>query len=154
MAFCKDGKYVKYLKGSSDDTILAFVAKTEEDNYFKILQMIREKEKEIGGFQCCEDKEELNNFKRVFVLYYNIYGQPVKDKKGIIVDFDFDNEVIYINDKKFKVKEDDKYAYKFQKTQIKAVDGIKGLYKHTVEAIHVESAFNGVFYTILEKCSV
>ena len=48
--------------------------------------------------------------------------------KSITFIFDFDNEKVLINGKSYKVKNDSKFTYKFQKTQIKAYNGVFGLY--------------------------
>ena len=80
--------------------------------------------------------------------FYNIYGERVK---SMLVSFDFDNSTITVNGNTLKVVEDSDFVYKVLKTKIKAIDGIKGLYKHILEAMHVESPFNCVTWSILAK---
>jgi hypothetical protein len=144
----REGNYTKFLSFGNEH-VLAFIAKNEDDNFFKVLNMVREQNKNYNGFQVCEEKEERNNFKNVFFIFYNIYGQP---KKAKLLQFDFDNnKVITETGRSYKMTECNEYVYKIQKTQIKAIDGIKGFYKHIIEAMHVDSAFNSHTYNIIEK---
>ena len=80
--------------------------------------------------------------------FYNIYGERVK---SMLVSFDFDNSTITVNGNTLKVVEDSDFVYKVLKTKVKAIDGIKGLYKYILEAMHVESPFNCVTWSILAK---
>ena len=146
---CKDGKYTKFLKHTKEGRkiFLSFVAKNHEDNYFKVLEMIREKG--TNGHQCCEIKEENNNFENVFYIQYNIWGQP---RKGKFLYFDFEKETVTTEEGKvYKIVNDYEYAYKIQKTQITAAGGIKGFYKFIVECMHVDSPFNTSIFGVIEK---
>ena len=58
---------------------------------------------------------------------------------------------ITVNGNTLKVVEDSDFVYKVLKTKIKSMDGIKGLYKHILEAMHVESPFNCATWNILAK---
>ena len=80
--------------------------------------------------------------------FYNIYGERIK---SMLVSFDFDNSTITVNGNTLKVVEDSDFVYKVLKTKVKAIDGIKGLYKHILEAMHVESPFNCATWNILAK---
>ena len=80
--------------------------------------------------------------------FYNIYGERVK---SMIISFDFDDSTITVNGNTLKVVGDSDFVYKVLKTKVKAIDGIKGLYKHILEAMHVESPFNCVTWSILAK---
>ena len=72
--------------------------------------------------------------------------------KNIILDFDFTNSTLIINEKKkFKIERDHEFTYKFLKTKIKAIDGINGLYKHIKEASEPNSFWNNRMYCILNK---
>lgn len=144
---CREGYYTKY--SSSNKTVLAFTSKNDQDNYFKILTMLREYDPKFNTHQNCEPKEEQSNFETIFFIFYNIWGQQVKAK---MLHFDFENETVTTEQgRTYKVKKDSEYVYKIQKTQIKAIDGIKGLYEHIVKTMDVDSPLNTVTYNIIEK---
>ena len=69
----------------------------------------------------------------------------------MLVNFDFDNSTITVNGNTLKVVEDSDFVYKVLKTKVKAINGIEGLYKHILEAMHVESPFNCATWNILTK---
>ena len=148
--FCKDGRYTKFFQYKDGvNTFLSFAAKNHEDNYFKVMQMIREKEKNTNGFQVCEIKEENNNFENVFYIHYNIWGQPIQGK---FLYFDFEKETVTTEEGKiYKVVNDYEYTYRIQKTQIKAIGGIKGFYNFIIECMHVDSPFNTSIFGVIEK---
>lgn len=85
-------------------------------------------------------------FNTLLYSFYNIYGQRVNN---LIVHFDFENSVITVNDRTLKVVEDREFTYKVLKTKIKAINGIKGLYKHILGAMHIDSALNSSTYKVL-----
>lgn len=144
----KTGSYTKY-SNFNNPTIITFVAKNDNDNFHKVLEMIREQNKDYNCFQTCEHEEEKENFNTIFYVNYNIWGEPLK---GIYIHFDFDNnKVITEKGKSYKVKECNEYVYKIQKTQIKAIDGIAGLYKHIIESMHINSPMDSYTFSVLEK---
>ena len=147
---CKQGNYTKFLNYGSS-TILSYVAKNENDNYHKVLTDCRGYNKDINGFQCCESEEEFNNFNKVLFVHYNVYGEPLNN---LLINFDFNNNTITFNNgKSYKVKECNDYVYKIQKTQIKANEGVKGLYKHIIKTLDIESPLHGYTFNMLETIS-
>jgi len=71
---------------------------------------------------------------------YNIDGNVIRSAESIA---DFDKGTITLpNGKKFKVKPDLDFTMKFQKTQIKAKDGLEGLVRNMKEFSSPDSAFN------------
>lgn len=147
----KEGFYTKYHRYTPEgkETFLAFTAKNEEDNYFKILELIREKKKGTDGHQNCEEKEETKNFENVFFIFYNLWGQP---RQGKFLYFDFEKETVTTEEGKiYKVLKDYEYTYRIQKTQIRAINGINGFYKFIVECMHIDSPFNASIFGVIEK---
>lgn len=160
MSFVKTGKYVKHFN-TGKDFILSFDADCEDrDNYYEAGKLCN-----TNGFQCIERNKEskffefeytdngyVHDIKKYFntILYsfYNIYGQRVK---SVIVKFDFDNSTITVNDRTIIVEEDNEYTYKVLKTKVKAINGIKGLYKHILESMYVDSVFNCATWNVLAK---
>lgn len=148
MEFSKDGFYTKFNE-IGKEPFLSYVAKNKYDNYFKILTLLKQKNPKINSFQVCEKDEEKNNFKKLFYIFYNLYGQPVK---SVFIYFDFENNLVLTEkEKKYKVLNSNEYTYKVQKTQIKAINGIKGFYSHILKSMHVDSPFNASTYHILEN---
>ena len=144
----KEGYYTKFSQ-TNNEMFLAYTANNKDDNYFKILTLLRQKNPKINSFQVCEKNEEKNNFKNVLYIFYNIYGQPVK---SAFIYFDFENSlVITENGKKYKVINNSEYTYKIQKTQIKAINGINGFYNHILESMQVNNAFNCSTYNVINK---
>ena len=76
-------------------------------------------------------------------ITYNVYnanGNVIRSAESIA---DFDEGTITLpNGKKFKVKPDLDFTMKFQKTQIKAKDGLEGLVRNIKEFSSPDSAFN------------
>ena len=71
---------------------------------------------------------------------YNIDGNVIRSAESIA---DFDKGTITLpNGQKFKVKPDLDFTMKFQKTQIKAKDGLEGLVRNIKEFSSPDSAFN------------
>lgn len=71
---------------------------------------------------------------------FNIWGQKINEGNVFI---DIDNEtLVTASGKKFNVIKDREFTYKIQKTQIKAMDGINGLYKFINEINTKDSPFN------------
>jgi hypothetical protein len=148
MEISRNGNYTKF-NIHSKNIYLAYVAKNKDDNYFNVMKLLQKKDHKISSFQVCEKLEEKNNFKNIFYIFYNIYGKPVK---YIFIYFDFENNIVITeNGKKYKILKDFEYTYKIQKTQIKAINGIKGFYNHIVESMNVNSAFNSSTYNIIDK---
>lgn len=84
-------------------------------------------------------------------ILYHLEG---KQFKPLTVDFDFENEVITINDKKtLRVEHDREFTYKFMKTKVKAIDGIKGLYRHIKEAAEPGAFWNNTMYSVLLRAA-
>ena len=154
------GYYTKHFN-TGKDTILSFDAVCDtKDNHFEAGKLCN-----TNGFQVVEDRKNHpdydftyndNSFVKdiqkyyntLLYSFYNIYGQRVK---SMLVSFDFDNNTITVNGNTLKVVEDSNFVYKVLKTKVKAIDGIKGLYKYILEAMHVESPFNCVTWSILAK---
>lgn len=154
----KKGTYTKHFN-IGEDAILSFDATCEtKDNHF-----IAGKICNTNGFQCVENRKESKffefeytdngfihdiqkRFNTVLYSFYNIYGQRVKN---LMVHFDFDNSTITVNGRTLKVEADREYTYKVLKTKVKAINGIEGLYKHILEAMHVDSVFNTSTYNVL-----
>ena len=154
------GTYTKHFNNEKD-TILSFDANCEDrDNHY-----IAGKLCNTTGFQVVEDRKDHHDYDFTYndnafvkdiqkyyntLLYsfYNIYGERVK---SMLVSFDFDNSTITVNGNTLKVVEDSDFVYKVLKTKVKAIDGIKGLYNHILEAMHVESVCNTMTWHILCK---
>ena len=154
------GTYTKHFNNGKD-TILSFDAKCKtKDNHYEAGKLCNTK-----GFQVVEDRKDHPDYDFTYndnafvkdiqkyyntLLYsfYNIYGERVK---SMLVSFDFDNSTITVNGRTLKVVEDSDFVYKVLKTKIKAIDGIEGLYKHILEAMHVESVCNTMTWHVLCK---
>ena len=150
----KKGLYAKVFDIRQDDAILIYLKKHDEgkDNRHYIMNDIIKsyaKYNNYNGFQPCEEKEEKNNFKIICYIVYSFSGEILKH---IFVYFDFDNSIITVNNNKYKVKDDFDYVYKVQKTQIKAIKGIEGLYNHIVETMNIdEYPGNNLTYKMLSQ---
>ena len=158
MEICRKGTYTKHYN-TGKDAILSFDATCEtKDNHY-----IAGKLCNTNGFQCVENRKEskffefeytengfIHDIQKYFntVLYsfYNIYGERVKN---MLISFDFENSTITVNWNTLKVESDGEYVYKILKTKVKAKNGIEGLYKHILEAMHVNSPFNCATWKIL-----
>ena len=154
------GYYTKHFN-IGKDAILSFDANCKtKDNHFEAGKLCN-----TNGFQVVEDRKDSKffefeyndngfihdiqkHFNTVLYSFYNIYGERVK---SMLVNFDFDNSTITVNGNTLKVVEDSDFVYKVLKTKVKAIDGIKGLYKHILEAMHVESVCNTMTWHILCK---
>ena len=154
------GYYTKHFN-IGEDAILSFDANCKtKDNHFEARKLCN-----TNSFQVVEDRKDhpdydftyndnafVNDIQKYYntLLYsfYNIYGERVK---SMLVSFDFDNSTITVNGRTLKVVEDSDFVYKVLKTKVKAIDGIKGLYKHILEAMHVESVCNTMTWHILCK---
>ena len=156
----KKGYYTKHFN-IGEDVILSFDANCKtRDNNFEAGKLCN-----TNGFQVVEDRKDHPDYDFTYndnafvkdiqkyyntLLYsfYNIYGERVK---SMLVSFDFDNSTITVNGRTLKIVEDSDFVYKVLKTKVKAIDGIKGLYKHILEAMHVESVCNTMTWHILCK---
>ena len=156
----KKGYYTKHFN-IGEDVILSFDANCKtRDNNFEAGKLCN-----TNGFQVVEDRKDHPDYDFTYndnafvkdiqkyyntLLYsfYNIYGERVKN---MLVSFDFDNSTITVNGRTLKIVEDSDFVYKVLKTKVKAIDGIKGLYKHILEAMHVESVCNTMTWHILCK---
>lgn len=77
---------------------------------------------------------------KVALNFYNFGGDIIKS--GVIY-FDFENSRITVNSGRvYKVVSSLEFAYKFQKTQVKCFDGIKGFYKVVKENNKPDGLFN------------
>lgn len=156
-------KYEYYTKhfNVGEDSILSFDANCEtKDNHFEAGKLcdttsfqVVEHNKDSKFFEFeCTDYGFIHDIHKYFntVLYsfYNIYGQRVK---SMLVIFDFENSTITVNGNTLKVVDDREFTYKVLKTKVKAINGIKGLYKHILESMHVDSAFNCATWSVLAK---
>jgi len=80
---------------------------------------------------------------------YNIRGQVVESGKVVI---DYDNETITLGSgKKYKVEPDREYTYRFLKTKIIAVNGIKGLSEFLKEINAPKKALNTVVKAFIDS---
>lgn len=71
---------------------------------------------------------------------FNIWGQKINEGNVFI---DIENEtLVTASGKKFNVIKDREFTYKIQKTQIKAMGGINGLYNFINEINTKDSPFN------------
>ena len=127
----KNGRYTKF--GIGNETILAFVENSKFDNYHLIYSLIGNGR----GYshQSCEKDEENKYFNKVAYIQYT-FGKDPKPIDAIILDFDFDNQKLRINNKVYNVKDDKKYTYKFLKRTLKANGGLEGFYKFIVREMH------------------
>ena len=81
--------------------------------------------------------------------FYNVRGQVVESGKVII---DYDNETITLSSgKKYKVEPDREYTYKFLKTKIIAVRGIKGLSDFLKDINAPNRALNSVVRAFIDS---
>ena len=154
------GYYTKHFN-IAEDVILSFDANCKtKDNHFEAVKLCN-----TNGFHVVEDRKDHPDYDFTYndnafvkdiqkyydtLLYsfYNIYGERVK---SMLVSFDFDNSTITVNGRTLKVEADREYTYKVLKTKVKAINGIKGLYKHILESMHVDSVFNTMTWHILCK---
>ena len=127
----KNGRYTKF--GIGNEAILAFVENSKFDNYHLIYSLIGNGR----GYshQSCEKDEENKYFNKVAYIQYT-FGKDPKPIDAIILDFDFDNQKLRINNKVYNVKDDKKYTYKFLKRTLKANGGLEGFYKFIVREMH------------------
>ena len=127
----KNGRYTKF--GIGNETILAFVENSKFDNYHLIYSLIGNGR----GYshQSCEKDEENKYFNKVAYIQYT-FGKDPKPIDAIILDFDFDNQKLRINNKVYNVKDDKKYTYNFLKRTLKANGGLEGFYKFIVREMH------------------
>lgn len=80
-------------------------------------------------------------------ILYNLDGKKFKE---FILDFDFENEKLTINSvKTFRVEQDHEFTYKFMKTKIKAIGGIKRLYGFILKASDPNDFWNNSMYVVL-----
>lgn len=156
----KKGYYTKHFN-IGEEAILSFDAECKtKDNHFEAGKLCN-----TTGFQVIEDRKDHpdydftyndNSFvkdiqkyyNKLLYSFYNIYGERVK---SMLVNFDFDNSTITVNGNTLKVVEDSDFVYKILKTKVKAKNGIEGLYKHILEAMHVESVCNTMTWHVLCK---
>ena len=161
------GKFVKIQKTGSAD-VLAWVA-DGMDSYHAMKEVQKLlNDSDYNGVQAVEDNpnntgyemnlslkwnegEKINRrFETVCYSFINLHGQIVK---SIIVKFDFENSLLYIDGRKYRVEENRGFVYNFLKTKVKAIGGIKGLYNCIVESMDGDSVFNCRTYGVLEKAS-
>lgn len=146
---CNKGFYMKVL--TLGEEILTFRADSEDDNSYRLLQEVQKINPKFCAYQCCEDGEERERkFSKIFYPHYNYYGDL---KGGLLIEFDFKNNLLYAGEYKYKLKEDKLYefTYKIQKTQIKAIDGLQGFYNFIVKSMHIGNVFNGSTYNLIKK---
>ena len=154
------GYYTKHFN-IGEDVILSFDAncKTRDNNFeagklcnTNVFQVVEDRKDHPDYDFTYNDNAFVKDIQKYYntLLYsfYNIYGERVK---SMLVSFDFDNSTITVNGNTLKVVEDSDFVYKVLKTKVKAIDGIKGLYKHILEAMHVESVCNTMTYHVLCK---
>ena len=154
------GYYTKHFN-IGEDVILSFDAncKTRDNNFeagklcnTNVFQVVEDRKDHPDYDFTYSDDSFVNDIQKYYntLLYsfYNIYGERVK---SMLVKFDFDNNTITVNGNTLKVVEDSGFVYKVLKTKVKAIDGIKGLYKHILKAMHVKSPFNTMTWHILCK---
>ncbi len=96
----------------------------------------------FGNFQnqVYADGGELNGQETINLKSYNIHGQLL-DSGKIVVDYD-DSTIQFPSGKTLKVVPDREFTYRFQKTQIKASQGIRGLVEFLKEINNEKSPFN------------
>ena len=154
------GYYTKHFN-IGEDVILSFDAncKTRDNNFeagklcnTNVFQVVEDRKDHPDYDFTYNDNAFVKDIQKYYntLLYsfYNIYGERVK---SMLVSFDFDNSTITVNGNTLKVVKDSDFVYKVLKTKVKAIDGIKGLYKHILEAMHVESVCNTMTYHVLCK---
>lgn len=123
-----DSKHVlKQLEGNdifkvSND--LNFSTLTNTDSYNDISEIQVQK-----NFSCAQ-KFDFKYNKDLEAFSNCIFSNIILNKcgKSISFVFDFDNKKVLINGKSYKIKNDYEFTYKFQKTQIKAYNGVFGFY--------------------------
>lgn len=91
----------------------------------------------------------MNKMKHMKYIQYNYEGQIMKE---IDVAFDFENSRLIVDDKPYKVVSDKSHTwiYKCQKTQIKCIDGLDGLYSYLLKNNKTGALFNSSVYRLLE----
>lgn len=95
-------------------------------------------------------EEYARKFKRVIYTF----GNSEKIKKYLVLDFDFENNKVTINNKIFNVGHSLEFIYKKTRgNNIQCINGIEGFYKHIVDCMNYESAFNYHMLCTLEKWS-
>ena len=158
------GYYMKHFNTNGEKILTYDATCKTKDNYYiasKLLntttfQAVEERKDFLDNYDftyddnCNFDIKDINKYyNTILYSFYNIYGERVKN---MLVHFDFENNTITVNGKTMKVDKDKKrkYTFKVLKTKINAIDGIKGLYRFIVSAMHVESVFNCRVWNLLE----
>ena len=123
---------IKNLSSGNDSKVEAFIADLKKEGYsikkksyssFTSVMGVKKKNKMATGGAVSTETIDLK--------FYNVWGQVVESGKVII---DYDNETITLSSgKTYKVEPNREYTYKFLKTKIKAVNGIKGLAEYLKE---------------------
>lgn len=146
----------RYFKFKEEDkTTIAYVYENKKDNVYHISNMLK-----VCCTQAVDDREDYGSFEfrisginsmrgkkfnHLAFMYYgcNHISEDIKDM--IKFDFDFENSIVYIDGKKYKV-EDGKYVMKILKTKIKASGGIDGLYTNILISMNNEDLFHDWLY--------
>ena len=154
---CK-GYYTKHFNVGSEPILSYDMNSEKDDNHFiagklcktNVFQVTETRKDhpdydfEVTESGCIFDIKKY--YKTILYSFYSLSGTRVKN---LFAHFDFENETITVNGKTLKVVEDFEYTYKVLKTKIKARGGIKGLYKHILEAMNGDSCFNCMTWNVL-----
>lgn len=154
------GYYTKHFNASGD-AVLSFDATCETvDNHFEAGKLCG-----TDSFQVVENRREHPDYEfsysdnpyvrdilkysdTLLYSFYSIYGRRIE---SIFVHFDFDAGTITVNGNTLPVIDDSDFVYKVLKTKVRAIGGVKGLYNHILESMHVESPFNTMTFRVLCK---
>ena len=138
----ENGRFVKF--GVGNETVLAFVPKSNFDNYHLINQKINDGK--AYWHQSCEDEEENKYFNKVAFINYT-FGKDPKPIDAIILNFDFDNQKFQVGNKTYNVKEDKKHTFKFLKRTLKCIGGLEGFYKFIIREMY-DQTYISLIYTL------
>jgi len=141
---------IKNLSSGNDSKVEAFIADLKKEGYsikkksyssFTSVMGVKKKNKMATGGAVSTETIDLK--------FYNVWGQVVESGKVII---DYDNETITLSSgKTYKVEPNREYTYKFLKTKIIAVRGIKGLSDFLKDINTPNRALNSVVRAFIDS---
>ncbi len=134
------GTQRKYIKNYDTDQQKGFIYFGNTD--FHYIKKITN----LTAFQPCEHREHLDKtFDNVIYFWKEKYH---------ILNFDFKNNTVLINGKKFNIIQN--YEFTFKKTKgsnILAIGGSEGFFNHVVTSMQTDSAFCLYMFGVLERIS-
>lgn len=97
----------------------------------------------------CADYDSLENLNYNKILL--TFNSDNIIKASALIEFDFNNDIVFVNGKSFKIEKDYKYAYRIMKTKIKVHKGIIGFYYFCLTLLDKDSPFLLSFINTLNE---